>query len=53
MKRTELAERMIRWMGEGYACYVARASSAIAGYCLYRDHGIYLLLAAALRSSRP
>ena len=37
MTRAELAERMLRWMEEGYRCYVARADGAIAGYCLFRD----------------
>ena len=39
MTRAELAERMVRWMEEGYMGYVARAGGAIAGYCLFRDDG--------------
>ena len=41
MTRTELAERMIRWMEEGYTCHVARDGGRTVGYCLFRDDGKY------------
>ena len=39
MTRSELAERMVRWMEEGYQCYLAWVGGATAGYCLFRDDG--------------
>ena len=44
MTRDELAERMIRWMEEGYTCYVARSGGVSAGYCLFRDDGKHYYL---------
>ena len=44
MTRAELAERMIRWMKEGYRCYVARVGGTSAGYCLFRDDGKHYYL---------
>ncbi len=44
MTRDELAERMIRWMEEGYRCYVARVDGTTAGYCLCRDDGKHYYL---------
>ena len=44
MTRAELAERMIRWMEEGYTCYVARSGGVTAGYCLFRDEGNHYYL---------
>ena len=54
MTQAELAERMIRWMEEGYACYVARSGGVTAGYCLYRDDGkhYYLRQLFVARSQR-
>ncbi len=44
MTPTELAERMVRWMDEGYTCHVARDGGTIAGYCLFRDDGKHYYL---------
>ena len=44
MTRDELAERMIRWMEEGYTCYVARSGGVSVGYCLFRDDGKHYYL---------
>ena len=44
MTRAELGERMIRWMAEGYRCYVARVGGTTAGYCLFRDDGKHYYL---------
>ena len=44
MTRSELAERMVRWMEEGYQCYLAWVGGATAGYCLFLDHGQHYYL---------
>ena len=44
MGPAELAERMARWLREGYTCYLAREAGTTVGYCLYRDDGDHYYL---------
>jgi ribosomal protein S18 acetylase RimI-like enzyme len=44
MDINQLTERMKKWLGNEYVCYLAKENGSIIAYCLYRHEGKYFYM---------